>query len=166
MFRRLIASCSRFPHYKTRRVYLDTPNPPSPKEHHNCNFSILYLSWVVLSIVSVNMSINVFTWVYKINFVFTWGAGNSWFFSSKCSVLLTINRNNRNNNVVNNKELEYSCYVCENVVKVRDYIEHLEKHYNDKSLYLTCCMCGVNKHNSYYRFRNAKCRLCIYLHTS
>ena len=25
-------------------------------------------------------------------------------------------------------------------------------------------MCGVNKHISYYRFRNAKCRLCIYLH--
>ena len=25
-------------------------------------------------------------------------------------------------------------------------------------------MCRVNKHISYYRFRNAKCRLCIYLH--
>ena len=25
-------------------------------------------------------------------------------------------------------------------------------------------MCGVNKHISYYRFRNAKCKLCIYLH--
>ena len=64
----------------------------------------------------------------------------------------------------NCKELEYSCCICENVVKVEDYIEHLGKHYNDKKLYLTCCMCGVNKHISYYRFRNAKCRLCIYLH--
>ena len=25
-------------------------------------------------------------------------------------------------------------------------------------------MCGVNKHISHYRFRNANCRLCIYLH--
>ena len=64
----------------------------------------------------------------------------------------------------NCKELEYSCYVCENVVKVKYYIEHLGKHYNDKNLYITCCKCGVNKHISYYRFRNAKCRLCIYLH--
>ena len=26
----------------------------------------------------------------------------------------------------NCKELEYSCYVCKNMVKVKDYIEHLE----------------------------------------
>ena len=64
----------------------------------------------------------------------------------------------------NCKEIEYHCYVCANVVKVIDYIEHLGKHYNDKSLYLTCCMCRVNKHISDYRFRKAKCRLCIYLH--
>ena len=25
-------------------------------------------------------------------------------------------------------------------------------------------MSGVNEHISYYRFRNAKCRVCIYLH--
>ena len=64
----------------------------------------------------------------------------------------------------NCKELEYFCYICKDIVKVKDYIKQLEKHYNDKSLYLTCCMCRVNKHISSYRFRNAKRKLCIYLH--
>ena len=63
----------------------------------------------------------------------------------------------------NCKELEYCCYICKDIVKVKDYIKHLEKHYNDKNLNLAC-MCRVNKHISYYRFRNAKCRLCTYLH--
>ena len=63
----------------------------------------------------------------------------------------------------NCKVLEYSCYLCENVVKVKDYIEHLGKHYNDKNLYLTFCMCGVNKHISYYRFRNARSVDCVFI---
>ena len=64
----------------------------------------------------------------------------------------------------NGKELEYSCYVCKNMVKVKDYIEHLGYHYSDPDQYLTCSMCNVYKHISLYRFRNRKCRLCFYLH--
>ena len=66
----------------------------------------------------------------------------------------------------NCKELEYSCYVFKNMVKVKDYIEHLGYHYSDPDQYLTCSMCNVYKHISLYRFRNRKCRLCIYLHRS
>ena len=62
----------------------------------------------------------------------------------------------------NCKELEYSCYVCKNTVKVKDYIEHLGYHYSDPDQYLTCSMCNVYKHISLYRFRNRKCRLCFY----
>ena len=47
------------------------------------------------------------------------------------------------------KELEYSCYVCKNMVKVKDYIEHLGYHYSDPDQYLTCSMCNVYKHISY-----------------
>ena len=65
----------------------------------------------------------------------------------------------------NCKELEYSCYVCKNMVKVEDYIENLGYHYSDPDQYLTCNMCNVYKHISLYRFRNRKCRLCIYLHS-
>ena len=43
----------------------------------------------------------------------------------------------------NFKELEYSCYVCKNMVKVKDYIEHLGYHYFDPDQYLTCSMCNV-----------------------
>ena len=53
----------------------------------------------------------------------------------------------------NCKELEYSCYVCKNMVKVNDYIEHLGYHYSDLDQYLTCSMCNVYKHISLYRFR-------------
>ena len=38
------------------------------------------------------------------------------------------------------------------------------KHYNDPNQYLTCRMCKINKHISYYRFKCLKCRLCISLH--
>ena len=37
-------------------------------------------------------------------------------------------------------------------------------HYNDPNLYITCIMCNVNQHISGFRFKNFKCRLCIYLH--
>ena len=50
------------------------------------------------------------------------------------------------------------------MVKVKDYIEHLGYRYSDADQYLTCSMCNVYKHISLYRFRNRKCRLCIYLH--
>ena len=64
----------------------------------------------------------------------------------------------------NCKELDYFCYVCKKMVKEKDYIEHLGYHYSDPDQYLTCSMCNVYKHISLYRFRNRKCRLCIYLH--
>ena len=64
----------------------------------------------------------------------------------------------------NCKELEYSRYVCKNMVKVKDYIENLGYHYSDPDQYLTCSMSNVYKHISLYRIRNWKCRLCIYLH--
>ena len=65
----------------------------------------------------------------------------------------------------NCKGLENSCYVCkgERLVKVKDYIEHLGYHYSDPYQYLACSLCNVFKHISFYRFRNKKCRLCIYL---
>ena len=50
------------------------------------------------------------------------------------------------------------------MVKVKDYIEHLGYHYSDPDQYLTCSMCNVYKNTSLYRFRNRKCRTCIYLH--
>ena len=37
-------------------------------------------------------------------------------------------------------------------------------HYNDPSLCITCIMCNENQHNSRFRFKNFKCRFCIYLH--
>ena len=64
----------------------------------------------------------------------------------------------------NCKDIEYSCYVCKKMVKVKDYIEHLGYHYSDPGQYLTCSMCNVYNLISLYRFRNRKCRLCIYLH--
>ena len=64
----------------------------------------------------------------------------------------------------NCKELEYSCYIFKNMVKVKDFIEHLGYDYSDPDQYLTCSMCNVYKHISLYRFRNRKRRLGIYLH--
>ena len=64
----------------------------------------------------------------------------------------------------NCKELEYSCYVCKNMVKVKHYIEHLGYHYSDPDQNLACSMCNVYKHISLYRFRNRNCTLCVYLH--
>ena len=52
----------------------------------------------------------------------------------------------------NCKELENSCYVFKNMVKVKDYIEHLGYH-SDPDQYLTCSMCNVYKHISLYRSR-------------
>ena len=46
----------------------------------------------------------------------------------------------------------------------KDYIEHLGYHYSDPDQFLACRMCNVYKQVSFYRFRNTKCRLCIYLH--
>ena len=40
----------------------------------------------------------------------------------------------------NCNELDYPCYVCKNLVKVKDYIEHLGYHYSDPDQYLVCVM--------------------------
>ena len=60
------------------------------------------------------------------------------------------------------KEIEY-CYVCKDIAKVKDYIKHLGEHYGNPDQYLECNMCKVYKHISFFRFRNRRCRLCIYL---
>ena len=61
------------------------------------------------------------------------------------------------------KELEYCCHICKDIFKVKDYIKHLEEHYVNRDQYLECNMCKVYKHISFFRFRNGRCRLCIYL---
>ena len=57
------------------------------------------------------------------------------------------------------KEIENYCYIC----KVKDYIKHLGDHYANPNQYLDCNMCKVYKHIYFFRFRNGKCGLCIYL---
>ena len=61
------------------------------------------------------------------------------------------------------KELEYCCYICKDIVKVKDYSKQLGEHYDNPDQYLECNMCKVHKHISFFRFRNGRCRLCIYL---
>ena len=39
----------------------------------------------------------------------------------------------------------------------------MNKHYEEVNLYLTCSMCKVNKHISYFRFKTNNRRLCVYL---
>ena len=59
------------------------------------------------------------------------------------------------------KELDYCCYICKDIVKVKDYIKHLGDHYANPNQYLECNMCKVYNHISFFRFRNGRCRLCI-----
>ena len=61
------------------------------------------------------------------------------------------------------KQLEYCCYICKNIVKVKNYIKHLGDHYDNPDQYLECIMCKVCKHIYFFRIRNGRCRLCIYL---
>ena len=58
----------------------------------------------------------------------------------------------------------FECYICKGYFKNRDYINHMNIHNNDPNLYITCIMCNVYQHISGFRFKNFKCRLCIYLH--
>ena len=46
------------------------------------------------------------------------------------------------------KELEYCCYICKNIVKVKRYIKHVGDHYDNPGQYLACNMCKVYKHLS------------------
>ena len=34
------------------------------------------------------------------------------------------------------KELDYCCYICKDIVKVKDYIKHLREHYVNPDQYL------------------------------
>ena len=61
------------------------------------------------------------------------------------------------------KELDYSCYICNDICKIKDYIKHFGEHYDNPDQYLECNVCKVSKHISFFRFTNGRCRLCIYL---
>ena len=61
------------------------------------------------------------------------------------------------------KELDCCCYICKDIVKVKHYIKLLGEYYVNPDQYLECNMCNVHKHFSLFRFRNGRCRLCIYL---
>ena len=61
------------------------------------------------------------------------------------------------------KELENCCDISRKIIKVKDYIKHLCEHYANPNQYLECNLCKVCKHISFFRFRNGRCRLCIYL---
>ena len=50
------------------------------------------------------------------------------------------------------------------VIEEKDRTDHMSKHYNEVELYLTCSMCKLNKHISFFRFKTNKCRLSVYLH--
>ena len=41
------------------------------------------------------------------------------------------------------KELDYCCYVCKYIVKVKIYIKHLGEDYVNPDQYLECNMCKV-----------------------
>ena len=61
------------------------------------------------------------------------------------------------------KELDYNCYICKDIVKVKDYNKHLGEQYVNADQYLECNMCKTYKHMSFLMFRNGRCRLCICL---
>ena len=61
------------------------------------------------------------------------------------------------------REQRYECFICNGIIKERDRNSHINKHYEEVRLYLTCSMCKVMKHISYFRFKTNKCRLCAYL---
>ena len=46
------------------------------------------------------------------------------------------------------KELEYCCYICKDIVKVKAYIKHLGDHFAKPNQNLECTMCKVYKHIS------------------
>ena len=58
----------------------------------------------------------------------------------------------------------YLGFICKETISYRDSHSHMSKHYNDPNQYLTCRICKINKHISYYRFKCFRCRLCIHLH--
>ena len=61
------------------------------------------------------------------------------------------------------KALEHCCYICKDIIKVKNYIKHCDDHFVNPEQYLACNMCKAYKHISFLRLRNGSCRLCIYL---
>ena len=61
------------------------------------------------------------------------------------------------------KTLEYCCYICKDIVKVKNYIKHFGDHFVIPIQYLAFNMCEAYKHISFLRRRKGRCRLCIYL---
>ena len=58
----------------------------------------------------------------------------------------------------------YLCIICNETIPYRDSHSHMSRHYKDPNQFLTCRMCKINKHISYYRIKCFRCRLCIHLH--
>ena len=58
----------------------------------------------------------------------------------------------------------FQCYIYKCYFQNRQYINHMNMQYNDPNLYITCIMCNLNQRISGFRFKNFRCRLCIYLH--
>ena len=62
------------------------------------------------------------------------------------------------------REQPYECFICEVVIKKKDRIDHMSKHYKEADIYLTCSMCRLNKHISFFSFKTNKCRFYVCLH--
>ena len=58
----------------------------------------------------------------------------------------------------------FKCYICKDYFKNRGYINHMNMHFNNPNLYLTCIMCNVNQHILGFRFKSFKGRLCVYMY--
>ena len=52
---------------------------------------------------------------------------------------------------------KYSCYVCEQSIKAKNYINHFSKFYNCPNRYLKWAMSEVSQPISGFRFEKAKC---------
>ena len=47
----------------------------------------------------------------------------------------------------------FECYICTSYFKNRHFINHMNIHYNDPHLYITCIKFKVNQHISGFRFK-------------
>ena len=61
------------------------------------------------------------------------------------------------------REQPYDCFICNDIIRERDRNSHMSRHYEEVDLCLACSVCKLNKHNSYFRFKTNKCRLCVCL---
>ena len=51
------------------------------------------------------------------------------------------------------REQPYECFKCKEAIKEKDRNDHMSKHYDEAKLCLTCAMCKLKKHISYFRFK-------------